>query len=451
MAAKACIGEWAWWAVVESVVAPILASAGSGSYCLAHTPRSVVVPQADRSVKRRRLTALLSGGVGTLEINPANTVEQRDGLADDFTVIERDNQRWLGIRKVGDARWRFLEGNEFYLRELEPDPDCEVIVIDPTKLATDVRDGAVYSEHVELLQEQFCAGGHVIVVMPHTAWTELLVDAVLQNSQQIGRPRNDTDKSWKQTHSLQVAQPLVVAGEFAATGLAGEDVGWCIAEDLESARKLVATRFDIDVGLWDLVNNETLRTTLLNPKKAPPIPPAASLPPAVRNRSRDRARDRDQARDEERRLHSELVGDLLTRLSGTGWEAFPGTLRSLFLALAKPYAKWEGQEPRPPLSLGIRVNKRNHRLVLTTSEYNRLDLGSELLPLTGTIAQITGFDFPPQAGVGSSVSLVEWPTGWGDDFDSDRLVKELVRVTPLLREVLDPLARKCDRMAHLYD
>lgn len=58
------------------------------------------------------------------------------------------------------------------------------------------------------------------------------------------------------------ADVVPIEAEFSVTGVV-ENGAWGDAAGFESARSLLETRYDLKLGLWDLVRNPVLRATVL--------------------------------------------------------------------------------------------------------------------------------------------------------------------------------------------
>ena len=450
---KACLGEWGWWEVVESLVSPIVASAMPSSYCLALTPRSAVLPQADGSIKRKRLKSLLSGGVGVTEVQRLYNDEEKVAVGDAFQFFRREHGGWLAVSSADQSRWRFLDGNTYYLRELAPDERCAAVVVDPHQLVSDLADGKVYDSQAENLTEGLCSGGEPVVILPHTSWTEALVAGLLDPAELEIRPRLSADLSQqyvpKPTNPLNVAQPLVSSSAFGVTGFATTTDGWRQPEALESARRLLSSRFDIEVGIWDLVNNDILRESLLELHSLPKVPLAQPIPDPARLQATALAEEKDIIRELEKDRSAEVVSQVHAGLDDLGWTLSHGFVR---LAIAEPYVRWIGYEARSPLEIRLNLKRRKHVLDMFTSEYNQIDLGAQVVPYIDAIEVATGTAVQIRGRLVSDVILLERQGGWADaDFDVQQLVDELRRITPQLFSALADLADMCEQVAQSHE
>jgi hypothetical protein len=82
---------------------------------------------------------------------------------------------------------------------------------------------------------------------------------------------------------------VVKKAECEVTGLV-LDGKWADHTGLEAARRLLLTRYDLRVGLWDLALNPLLRTSVLAPLSTPPIPShVAAAPKSARHRAEQEA------------------------------------------------------------------------------------------------------------------------------------------------------------------
>lgn len=110
-----------WWQTVITLVGSILDSAGESAFVLIIGSRSVMELRQDGTLRRTGLRSLLPGGATTTTL-----ARLRDGESaeDGFQVLSPP--AWPSDDRIGvlhghtGRRWRFLDGNEFWLSRAGP-------------------------------------------------------------------------------------------------------------------------------------------------------------------------------------------------------------------------------------------------------------------------------------------------------------------------------------------
>ena len=313
-----------WWFATSSLVGRLLDSAGESSFALLIGNRSVVELRPDEMLRRTGLRSVLPGGTSKLELIRTSFDET---LPDGYTQSRR-LQNWSGevMGTVGfktgdpDCRWRFLQGNEFYLSVAGKDIGASV-VIDTSETITG-GDRLVSGVYAAFEQRRLYAVDSILV-MPHTHRTESLIRGYLAWVR-AGRP--DTAEPAAPSpppgtpppNPIHYTCPVPVQAEFGVTGLVRHDQ-WCDPSDVEAARALLQARYDLKIGIWDLVGNPTLRRTLLASTPHVPTPThSAPVPAGAAQRAQKRVAEKAAERsEEERALHS--ITAHLHPLEVLGW------------------------------------------------------------------------------------------------------------------------------------
>lgn len=193
--------------------------------------------------------------------------------------------------------------------------------------------------------------------------------------------------------------------------------------DLEAARALLRTRFDLRIGIWDLVANPTLRNTLLGgviSSKAPnetatiPEPAAKRASAAVESRLDTRAK-----------LAS--ISQELSPLRNVGWTDPRSPWELLNLPLTEPlFSKPYGDGmPEALLCLSMEVSKRQTKVSIMSPVLNPIDLGSYISAHEARFREIAE---PHEVEFASGWrTLMRAKGGWGEeDVDWPGRATELV-------------------------
>lgn len=313
-------GSELWWLVTASLVLPLLEAEGDDSFAIARGAKSVVTPRPDGTVKRRRLATVLPGGV-----RPSNS----------------------------SGRWEVTYGGALYgERELD------------TRVLVDT--GSAYWQYLPALydyeefERNWLRQKNLTIVGVHTyadtlylnGYTEWVADGRPKQAGGPGLPRRHSP-----TDGLHAVLP--VEAQFQVTGVV-QNGTWIDPAPLEAARALLQARFDLKLGIWDLVTNDTLRATLL--KETPLTPAPADLAPKTLGAEERTATWRAQRTEKQMRAEAyrRAMSERLTVLDACGWtNALPGVggdvdpahpyRRSLLLAEAPDCDEAEASARHPRL------------------------------------------------------------------------------------------------------
>jgi hypothetical protein len=137
---------------------------------------------------------------------------------------------------------------------------------------------------------------------------------------------------------------------------------WVDPAPLEAARSLLEARFDLKLGIWDLVTNDVLRSALLKetPIEAPPTTPAAKTAGAIERKQLFRARRTESQKS--RAAYLAETAALVGSLDASGWtSSLPGVLaenpyrRTLPIAVAPECDDAEARARHPSMRPGKTV------------------------------------------------------------------------------------------------
>jgi hypothetical protein len=440
-----------WWNTVVSLVEPVLRSAESDSVALVVGPKSLADLRIDGSVQRTSLRRFLPGGAGRVSV--ARTSMLDDELPDGFehaATIPGIDRRWgqIGVRRErADRRWQLLNGNDYYLTHIAQHLGVCVLVDTSGSYVNGEEYGPPSAEALESFEQSRVHRPSGLVVLPHTHATETFVGRYVswlesgrKRSKPIGRgPGWDPGAipRWDPTappDPISFTHPIPIQARFNVTALV-QHGHWVDPSALESARSLLQARYDLNIGIWDLVANPTLRTTLLEEvvvDTAPDTPANVPVGAAERARASVEAKVRRDAESSARVRHvaaglASLQSDNWSRLE-RGWAECP---------LSEAHARWAGQEPRALVSLGLTVTKRATRVSVRTSVYNDLDLRHYVEERRADLEEIAGGGLPRFKP--SDPVLLELSGGWGDEVDWPERAQDLLARTAAWRLIFAPL------------
>lgn len=284
IAQKALAGSELWWLAATSLVLLLLTADGDSSIATVGGPRSVAAIKPDGTVGRRRLTLVLPGGV-----RPKNP----------------------------NGRWQMVDlGGLWEARDTR-------IVVDTYGLFW--RNAMAINSYAEF-ERWWLQGRNQIFIGPHTHAATRYFDGYVEwvtDSRPIGDSGAQLPKpDWDLSPDTPAVVPI--DAKFGVTAIV-QNGARRDAEPVEAARALLQARFDLKLGFWDLVNNHTLRSTLLKvtPAAAPPSTTAPMTAGALR-----RHQERQETRSDEAKRYDEyreaLVG-VMASLNAPGWASWlPG-------------------------------------------------------------------------------------------------------------------------------
>ena len=438
-----------WWRTTISVVMPILESAGEQAFALVIGQRSVVELRQDGSTKRTSLRSLLPGGTSRVEIVRS---EIGKPVPDGYEVAavlrnwDKADMGAIGVKR-GEAghRWRFLQGNEYYLtqagRTIAPS-----VVVDTTPWALPE------SFHAHLLgameASRFCSPDAVLVV-PHTFGTDQHFKTYakwVSQGRPVGPPSewSPPSESWDpdaRPDPVHYATPVPISASFGITGLvvAGQ---WQDPADLEAARGLLEARYDLKLGIWDLASNPTLRNTLLDASPVLSAPPfVVPIPQAAERRVEARVDAKVHAKEVERTTLAAIT-ERLGPLKELGWARRAEEQRGLLqLPLTEPMQRWTDDEPFPLVLLALEIAKRSTEVTGFTIMYNQVDFAAYVEERRSLLEDIAA-SAECRLGAGWT-SLWRAPGGWGDDIDWEERARLLATLTPRWVELFSALVEEC--------
>jgi len=418
--AKSLGRSWLWWSTVSSFVLPVLAAAGPEAYALITGAHTVAEVRADGSLRRTGLRGLLHGGVGKVTlVRPEVVVPVDTALPPEYGDPD------VVFSEPQNVRWRFLEGNDFYLTRIRQR-------LSPT-LVVDSSGSTEFDRHVS---QRF--RGDPILVVPHTYVNEIYLRRSAKR--RADKPRSpyvaETFRPpWTPEappNPLDYTQIVPIEANFRVTGLIRGELRES-PEDLEAARSLLESRYDLKIGLWDLVNNRVLRQTLLDTSPVSPAPrPKAQLPKtAVKRATEAVAMKQDDAQQGKQALGQ--LRPLMDSLRRAGWVDAEGNW-PLALPLTEPGRLWPGNEPEVLLKLYLTINKRSTHVAVfdRCTEYQVLQ--RYLDRCRAQLEQIA------EAGLPRLDVAEIWreKSGWGDNVDWETRFAKLAAKTeqwvPLMAE-----------------
>lgn len=439
IAHKSLATSWLWWETVASLVLPILETSGPDAFALILGQRSVVEVNSHGELKRTRLRSVLRGGVSAISV--VRTTGD-DSLPATYDEIADLGSSWsgdsLGIvgANLGEsgARWRFIE-RYGYLRQTVPKIRPGAIVMADAWMRGPVdttQDGTGMFEEFEMA---FLAPSGVLVVIPHTSatygWLATYLDWV-RSGRPTSTPPFREEPAWDPEappDPVNYTHPVPVKASFKVTGLA-QDGEWRSASDLEAARALLQSRFDLRIGLWDLASNPVLRSTILDSKQVSFVPEdTAPIPSGAAVRA-----DIDVSRKLDERTRSRKAHAHLEALGFVGWK--DGTL-----PLTKPVQLRPDEGREPLLWLIATVNKRHTSVSIMSSLYNHIDIQGRVRQLQTALEQAAlGATIDPD-----QIRPVIWRVsgGWGDRVDWPERVNTLAELTPKWIDLFQDLASEC--------
>ena len=395
-----------WWQTVITLVSPVLDNAGEGSFALVIGSRSVAELRQDGTLRRTGLRSLLPGGSTTVTVARA-----RDGEAfeDGYEVVPSPAW-WHGNDRVGvkrgdsGRRWWFFNGNEFWLGHAGTTIRPAVII--------DTGDAALFG--FETFEQRRLFSNDLVLVMPHTDHASKYVSGY-HDWLQAGRP----PQAWPDPQPrdpdappdpVSYARPVPVQEDFAVTAIAQAGT-WQDPSHLEAARSLLAARFDLKLGIWDLVRNPLLRRTLLNAQPVTTAPGnTAPVPAGAARRASQRVDQKLQDR-----AAQDAVAEQLGQLRAVGWQdASRGVFR---LPLTGSFSRWEGDEPEPLAFLTLAIIKRQASVYPWAAYYNHPD--GDAADYVARHQELLQLIAAPGELVLRRAQPIIWrePGGWADDID----------------------------------
>ncbi|MFG2456522.1 hypothetical protein ACGFWE_05550 [Streptomyces sp. NPDC048523] len=440
-----------WWLTASSLVGRLLDSAGESAFALLVGQRSVVQLRHDGSLRRTGLRAVLPGGTTELELIRTSFDEP---LPNSYTEAHR-LESWDGtvMGTVGfktntpSRRWRFLKGNEFYLDKAGERIGAAAL-IDTSETLT--QGGDLLPDRYAAFEQRRLKGDNSILVMPHTHRSESLVRGYLawvRGGRPAAKKISAPVTTWDPTalpDPVHYTCPVPVEAQFGVTGLV-QDGEWRDPSDLEAARVLLQARYDLKIGIWDLVGNPTLRSALLSSAPQAPAPEeVAAVPAGAAERSQKRVAARTAQRAEAERALDQIAASF-GPLQALGWKRPAEGRGFMRLPLTDDYARWPGDDPFPLVQLEFEISKRQSSVSAFTILYNQVDISQYVTDRREIFESIA---VPDRCQLGNSRPVL-WRAlgGWADDVDWLQRTTVLAEHTRRWRAALQDLCSQC-RHAH---
>jgi len=406
-----------WWRTTSSLVMPVLQCAGEDAFALVIGQRSVVEVRPDGATKRTSLRSLLPGGVTQIEVVRTGIKEPLpEGY--ELAAVLSGNVGSVGFKR-GDPgnRWRFLNGNQYYLNDAAQ-AIAPTVIVDTTPLI--LTEGYRANNLAGFELSRLSREGTVCVV-PHTHGTDRYFQSYAQWVKE-GRPpdptlewspvTNDWDRDAR-PDPVHYATPVPIAADFGVTGFLTQ-ARWQDPSGLEAARSLLEARYDLKIGIWDLASNPTLRQTLLDVTPVTPAPPvAAAVPGAAAKRAEAKVDAKMEEREAQKRSLAARLRELRA-LANIGWIPREDRERWLLrLLMSEQYIRDLDQEPYPLLQLELLVGKRTTSVTAFTILYWAVDLPAYVESRRRTFEEIAA---PEECRLGPlPVELLRVRGGWADD------------------------------------
>lgn len=322
MARDTLVESEIWWRTVTSLVFPLLDAEGGDSFALIDGIRMVVTVKPDGSILQRRLTSVLPGGFRT------------------------------ATKSIG--RWQYPQ----YPDVSSGGPSDSTARGRPTARIIVRRTGFSYRSSYPEFEREWLEKGNVTIV-PHTHATSVYLDGYVEWVAD-GRPENVSGPLFSRDvyDATRLSKVVPIEGDFRVTGVLQKE-NWADPAPLEAARFLLQARFDLKLGIWDLVTNDVLRSTLLKETSivAPPTAPAARTAGAIERQEVLRARLGEG--HQSRAAFLAETAALVESLDASGWtSSLPGVLaefpyrRALPIAVAPECDDAEARTRHPALRPG---------------------------------------------------------------------------------------------------
>lgn len=428
-----------WWITVASVVSPILDSAGGDSFALVIGNRSVVELRQDGTLRRKSLRSFLPGGNTNTEIIRVTGETLPEGFdpVPDSPYAAVNSALGVGRGQAG-RRWRFLNGNEFYLRYAGP-VIAPAVIVDAGKSLMDGTE--ITGLHLEALQRSRLFGSSIVLVLPHTHRAEALIGAHHRRlaDRWYGPSGIEPSGEWDSKappDPVRYTCPVPIRADFAVSGLS-QGGSWQDPADLEAARWLLQARYDLKIGIWDLVRNPVLRRTLLQSIPVPEAPTGAATVPAAAARRANRHVAEIVDREAAARQALTEISTHLGALYEQGWQdQRPGDLR---LPLTQEFSRWEDAEPEPLVWLRLTIARQCTEVTGFALLYNHpdVDIDDYVRARRDLLCRI--------AAPGEFAPNRAWPVlwrdaeGWAGDVDWQARADQIVSRTDQWIRVFDGL------------
>lgn len=460
-----------WWLTTISLVKPMLESAkGADPFVLINGQRSVIELLQDGTFRMTRLARFLPGGASELRVlrthpeesPPEGYVEavrlleggwrenvvqsQAEEPVSKWQWVEGDFDKgtvWCDSGKVGKP-WRFFKGNDWWLptamQFVGP-----AVVVDTTKVVPGSLFAHSRNSRLERLALDSSEG---VLVLPHTSATEEICKDYCEWVAH-GRPNDPSDLDMtnafldfeERQKPFRNVCPVPIEAEFAVTGVV-QDGEWKDPAALEAARSLLATRYDLKIGFWDLVNNVTLRQTLLATRPYAPSPQyVAKVPERARQRSLT-IEERASARKVEEIRALEELGNYARSLFRAGWKISPRYYNSYQFPMTEILRPNLESDPTPLVSLWMAISKGVLTVSADTALYQQISL-EEYACARHQIFEEIARPYSSVIKPRLQPVLLRIEEGWGDSVDWAPRFSEIAERTVLWRSAFAELVELC--------
>jgi hypothetical protein len=444
---RTCLGgSMRWWLTVISLVQPLLRAAGDDAFCLVIGGRTLMELEADGSVRRTGLRSVLPGGLSRVEIVRTGIDESLDPV---YEPVGEMDPSWNGssMGEIGllhsEPRlpWRVLDGNEWYLKQAGPTLRPAVII--------DTTDSALLDPSFESLSARRLFDEQITLVLPHTLSAERYIRAYAgaTDPAQSAPPKTPPPVPWDPQaprDPVHYTKLVPIEASFGVTGLT-QGRAWLDPSDLEAARTLLEARFDLQIGIWDLVGNPTLRRALLDAVPVPP-PPVETAPIPITAAERAAAQVDEKSTEAvaaEQALRS--IAKHLAPMLSLGWKA-EQSVRFLQLPLTEAVSRWGG-EAAPLVQLEFTITKRQCSVAAFTPMYNQVKIGEYVEARRTQLERIAS---PDECPLGTNARTVLWRAsgGWGDDIDWSERAAEIAQRTTVWISAFEDFCAEARRIHH---
>lgn len=395
----------AWWTLAKDLVDVTLAQhPDPDAWALAWVDKSLKRPRSDGSFSRVRLKTFLDGAESLLEAARApGPVTFRSDLV--------------------KSRYRLVP---YMLRfdDIKGGPSPAVIVGSFHTTYDDGKD-IVGDRPLDYFVSRW---PDAVIVLPHTPIIEAkarrVIDQPPSGLVRISGPADQKEKSDSRRYvknadrveDLRRADPYVIGHDFQPTFWADQGA---VRDpvDLDAALTFVRSRYDLNLGLWDLARDPLLRATLLQREEIePPRRSRTAAPSELVTKAKEKADERQteaEAQRDGRRRHHEAIWPTLSKLGfQIPWQREGVDYRFGVGPLVQ--SLYSGQE-EPALSLSLAIQKR--QAVVSLFETARSERTEEFLRAKSALIEgVTGRLPDPEKqavwriqGKGWAGSTEDWP------------------------------------------
>lgn len=362
---SALAGSELWWEAARKLVDVILdEDQTDGAWALTWAPKTLWQPKADGSAKRIRIRAALQKCVSLMDLR------YQIEIGGYGKVVPR--QVKINASKT-TARYRVLEHPFRYEHLVASRPPTVFFGAHPTAW-----DQEGLSPFGDVLRKW----PNTVFVLAHTPLMEATIARVQSWFSNGRKPRNrNSNVSRRQEKAdeeffasmkdFSHHRPMVVDADFSLTyfldsGSPGS------AADLDAALTFVLSRYDLNIGLWDLARDPGLRESLLSPEELESAPShQASMPVKLSAIATEAKLAWEQQRRSERVARRQLHNSVWPLLKDREWRTLnrKSEGRTYVLPKGKP-VKWADiYDPSPILYFALDVTMQQAVLRLKAAPF----------------------------------------------------------------------------------